>query len=284
MELTKGLVSELQKFFNSVVKEVKLKTKLGTFLSDYQDLGALNPQGTILSFDVVQKKQLKNIIENTYSKQLFSTDLSQSSYLDVAKISNQEKLAGVKPSDNYVLFKLLADQAISSKQHKVLPSNIGMRILIDDIDLLSVKNVVVIENLTAFDHIHLANLPQQLMSALFVYRGHQKSNSKGCIRLLQKLPKTCQIIAFTDFDPAGLKIALTLPNVNACLLPEINQELNSTSHQEDFDKQHASMVFLQNQSSPNLQKFIRAIEVNRMSIKQEHMLVTKTPLFLQELN
>ena len=38
MELTKGLVSELQKFFNSVVKEVKLKTKLGTFLSDYQDL------------------------------------------------------------------------------------------------------------------------------------------------------------------------------------------------------------------------------------------------------
>ncbi|MDG2391984.1 MAG: hypothetical protein P8M49_00630, partial [Thalassotalea sp.] len=226
----------------------------------------------------------KNIIENTYSKQLFSTDLSQSSYLDVAKISNQEKLAGVKPSDNYVLFKLLADQAISSKPHKVLPSNIGMRILIDDIDLLSVKNVVVIENLTAFDHIHLANLPQQLMSALFVYRGHEEHNSKGCIRLLQKLPKTCQIIAFTDFDPAGLKIALTLPNVNACLLPEINQELNSTSHQEDFDKQHASMVFLQNQSSPNLQKFIRAIEVNRLSIKQEHMLVTKTPLFLQELN
>lgn len=284
MALTPSLIKSLQSFFFSAKKDIKLTTKLGVFLQDFQDLGNINHSAKVLSFDTVQKKDLKNALESIYGEQILLHDFSNSSYLQAAKISNQEKLAGVKPSDNYVLFKLLADQAISSKQHRVLPSNIGMRILIDDIDLLSVKNVVVIENLTAFDHIHLANLPQQLMSALFVYRGHEEHNTKGLIRLLKKLPKTCQIIAFTDFDPAGLKIALTLPNVNACLLPEINQELNSTSHQEDFDKQHASMVFLQNQSSPNLQKFIRAIEVNRLSIKQEHMLVTKTPLFLQELN
>lgn len=284
MALTPSLIKSLQSFFFSAKKDIKLTTKLGVFLQDFQDLGNINHSAKVLSFDTVQKKDLKNALESIYGEQILLHDFSNSSYLQAAKISNQEKLAGVKPSDNYVLLKLLADQEVSSKQHKVLPSNIGLRILIDDIDLLSVKNVVVIENLTAFDHIHLANLPQQLMSALFIYRGHEESNSKGLIRLLKKLPKTCQIIAFTDFDPAGLKIALTLPNVNACLLPEINQELNSTSHQEDFDKQHASMVFLQNQPSPNLQKFIRAIEVNRLSIKQEHMLVTKTPLFLQELN
>ncbi|TRX57047.1 hypothetical protein [Thalassomonas sp. M1454] len=283
MALTKGVVNELQKFFNSATKQVKLNSKLGKFLSDYQDLGKINQTSKLLSFDVSQKKNLRAELEQTYGQTLLTVNFNELTYLQSANVSKQEKLAGVKPNDNYVLVKVLSENALSINGHKQIPSNLAMRVSIDDIGVSAIKHLVVIENLTAFDHIDKAILPPQLMSAVFIYRGHEKYNAKGCLNLLNKLPQACQIIAFTDFDPKGLEIALTIAKVSACLLPELSRELIATSHEPDYEKQYSSMVYLNKVNNKHLREYIKSIESKRLSIKQEHILVTHSPLSLVKI-
>ena len=110
------------------------------------------------------------------------------------------------------------------------------------------------ENLQAFDFIQSVVLPESLVNSVVVYRGHNIS-SKAVIDFLKATPQNTHIIAFCDYDPKGLEIALTTTKVSHILLPELEQAFNGAEGTRNrFDKQHAAITHFFNQPVPKILK------------------------------
>ncbi len=96
------------------------------------------------------------------------------------------------------------------------------------------------------------------------------------------------MIAFTDFDPAGLQIANTLPGVRYWLVPQLAltspeqllsiKQINSS---DDFDKQAKQAKYLQTVELNRWQTLASLILKQRLSIKQQHLLSHGLELALQ---
>ena len=201
--------------------------------------------------------------------------------------SHDEKLANIRPEAEYLLLKFLG----FTSQPFAISALTSLRVPIDGAQdycrTLKVSAILVIENLDVFDVIQQARLPADLTNLMVVYRGSGHHSPIGVQHFLQVMAGQTPIIAFTDFDPAGLQIAHTLTGVTHCVMPQLAlsapaqllaiAQINSSS---DFDKQAKQAKYLQHADLHNWQQFACWISQHRLSIKQQHLLAHELELVL----
>lgn len=322
MKLTKGLISTINHFIHSNKSVVSTESRLGLFLFEqgYADIGIEDGLKQCFHFSVIQKRHLFKQLKIDYGEQIFNQELGSSNRFDVAKISNNEKLAQIEVDQEFVLVKSICNDLscfmLNHSRGVNLPIGTALRCKVCTLDLEKIRQIIVVENLIIFDHIEQVTLPEDIDNALIVYRGHDKNTSKGCKTLLSLLNKPtndtnnpssfkqesnneqsqfCQVIAFCDYDPKGLEIVNTMPNVSHFIFPILTipkditkqyQYFRLINHRDDYFKQQASVdYFISRQKQIPLSLFsqFEQIQRHKLSVKQEHMLVHKMALKLSAL-
>ncbi|MEW6998696.1 hypothetical protein AADZ86_13495 [Colwelliaceae bacterium BS250] len=287
--LNKFLLKNIKALFHSTKREFKLESQFGSWLVDhYQDILTINKANNTIGMDIVAKRRLYVELCKDFDEVLLNCEPEDLDRLQMSNLYSNEKLAGINPNDYFVLLKTINTPLTCIDSHLNLVNGFAVRAPIEQIDNHLIKQLVVVENQIVFDNIHKAKLPIELQQAVFIYRGHDHL-ATGCYQLLRQLSTLnakgeVSIIAFCDFDPAGLQIALTLPNCNKLIVPNLNEELLAKNSVNDFLQQHSNMEFLNNTQNNAIAEIFDNIKNNKLSIKQEHMLAQDNELKLLSLS
>ena len=198
--------------------------------------------------------------------------LSALNRIEAAPHALDEKQAGLRPNEGYVLAKGALPAPLPD-----LPAGCALRVSLDQLDVAAIGIVLVVENLDCFDQVHRFALPEQLRDALVIYRGHSASTG-GNRQLLQRLPAAIPVVVFADYDPAGLVIAATLPHASHLLVPQLTPELLAKGSREHFQRQHLQARHLDNSALGGWQAVWAEMKLGGVSVKQQHMLAMGAPL------
>lgn len=89
------------------------------------------------------------------------------------------------------------------------------------IEIVDHDALVVVENLPVMSLCHAFEMPQSVRRALWVYRGDPKTGSKinVCHDFIDRFGANKTVVVFSDMDPKGLEIALTMPHAHYWLGP-----------------------------------------------------------------
>ncbi|QQX80989.1 hypothetical protein JK628_03710 [Shewanella sp. KX20019] len=241
------------------------------------EVGSPDESEKILLFSVAQRHQLNQMSTAYFGCELLKTSF-EGTRSEIAKHNRFEKLATIRPDEQYVLIK-------PQPFYPEIAVECALRVPLDNIikllqsDVQTITHIVIVENLDAFDSWHQFVVGVALKYALVVYRGHN-GVAKGLNSLLERIPSEINVVAFVDIDPAGIQIALTMPKVTLILAPEIqalSSILTTSNSSEDYDVQHKQAKYMQKHKDDwqALQQFI--ID-ERVSIKQQHLLAFNLPL------
>lgn len=218
--------------------------------------------------------------------------------LTVAKFHANEKLAGKPVSEDYLLLNSPDGfVCINDKQITLHPESIpaaGLFCLNSGIESVEHDALVVVENLAIMSLCSSFELPPMARRALWVYRGDPKTGSKTnvCRDFVDRFGADKTVVVFSDMDPKGLEIALTMPHANYWLgpVPEAWRGClrSRVGHREGFDTQARSMAYLQRLSdagslSEPLRNLIDCLQAERSSYRQEHMYSLKIGLDLLQI-
>lgn len=184
----------------------------------------------------------------------------------VAASAIDEKIARERPDDRHVLVKGELPAPLPS-----LTPELSLRVPLTALNLDAISQVVVVENLDSFDDWHAFSAPAELANSLVLYRGHG-GLARGTRQLLTMLPEHIPVTAFTDWDPAGLRIAQTLLRADALLLPDLDERLLAKGSRAHFVRQHQAAQYLDNAALGGWSPVWEAMKATEVSIKQQHML------------
>ncbi|MCW8091452.1 DUF7281 domain-containing protein [Alteromonas sp. ASW11-130] len=245
MGLSKQQQKSLVRFLAGDKLDFTPSAELAAYMLDsYGDL--LTWKGKKFIFSAQSKAKLKQIIQ-LHEPDLLMLPIEGQSRLGFSAVSKFEKSAPIKPESETVLFTHHEGRFDCIQTGARLPVGCSIRASFCAIQFSKVKNVVLVENLDIFDQWHKVNWPGKCDQTIAVYRGHERSISKGVRHFLAVLPPSVQVIAFCDYDPQGMKIALTLPRVSALLLPELQKTVLEKYNRIDLWKnQQAAVNFLRN--------------------------------------
>lgn len=201
----------------------------------------------------------------------FREDLAGKTRLQQAQNSDQEdKQQGTRPLEHRVLIHL--PQPLSGYGDIPIQSaDIDQRTL----DLTRFNRLIVVENADCFYQLAAFRLNPQ-PDDLIVYRGHNHQ-AKGCKALKQRWLETFgrnpahPLIGFGDFDPAGLKIAIS-EGYQQLLLPPPDLLQQHASEQMNPPEQQRFLPALQRDShrfSPPLQQILPILQ--QRGLRQQKM-------------
>ncbi len=220
-------------------------------------------------------KLLRQDIKARYGLDLLFDEVD-GSRIELANKTYKEKLAPTKPDDDYLLCRLPTAHPIS----QLMPVAASLRLPLEQVllQLNTVTSVLVVENLDIFDQLESCQLPLDMSCCLVLYRGSTIHSPKAVKTLLENIPADCQIVAFTDIDPAGLQIAISL-RAKALICPQNMAELfelGQCNDPEDFNKQYKQLYYLQSclqdeNLSLDMIQLIEYINENKVSVKQQHL-------------
>lgn len=246
--------------------------------------------GNQLIFTAQDKTELRRQIQTEFNIDPFTSIQLPTNRVEMAQHHKNEKLAGAPVSQDHILLNSPNGSLLLNQQNIQLPTvtipNVGFMCLGSGIKQINHQAIVVVENLAIMQLCSQLILPEHCYNALWLYRGAYKSGARidACYDLLKRFGQQKQIIAFTDMDPKGLEIALTLPHVNEWLGPTQTEWKNClTSHYANtnaYDRQARSMTFLLNQTNQpqGFAQLINLLYVQRSSYRQEHMYAHNIPL------
>lgn len=261
---------------NRVVTQALMETRLNKlwhYLHDEYGIGRKN--GNNLQLTSKDHQRVREITANNTRLDPI-LPLPNGGRLAVAACTGNEKLGSEAPGRHHIL--LNSPSGLLQINNFGIPLSIGSSYRCDwrQLDLGSVSNVIVVENLQAFDYIQIARLPNELKQAWVLYRGHDVS-AKATIDLLNALPARAQIIGFADYDPAGFKILLTTPRLSYWLLPELANSLfaQALGTRQRFQEQQAAINYVENIALPkNLLTHWQALMQHKVCVAQELILAT----------
>ncbi|MBE8167522.1 MAG: hypothetical protein HAW66_04045 [Shewanella sp.] len=242
-------------------------------------IGELNQQRRKLILSSVQLKELRQIIQDICKVDVlnYSLDIER---VEMTAQGADDKLAKIKPEDDFVLFKTLGVTFNSLPFTKACSMRVKVDELLAYLEQESIQAIMVVENLDVFDRINEFELLFGKKKTLVIYRGDSKHSPSGVKKFLLNIPSDKAVIAFTDFDPDGLKIALTLPSVTAVLLPIPIEEMRNINQIDDYVKQSGAVKFLNDNCPGSIVQDWSFMRTHRLSIKQQTMLSRKMPLKL----
>ncbi|MCW8107801.1 hypothetical protein OPS25_04720 [Alteromonas ponticola] len=250
MVLSKQQQKSLVLFLTGAKLEFTPSLELSAYLRDaYGDL--LTWKGKKLRFTPQTKEKFKQIVR-LHEPDLLMLPLAGQSRIDFSTVSKFEKKAPITPESEAILITHHQGYFACIGEGVRLPPGNAIRTSYSSLQISKLKTVVVVENLDIFDQWHSANWSQRCEHTIAVYRGHEKSVSKGVKALLTGLPNHVQVIAFCDYDPEGAKIALTLPRLSALLLPTLDEHIVLKFNRIDlWRKQQNAVNFLRARDEAN---------------------------------
>lgn len=157
-----------------------------------------------------------------------------------------------------------------------VPQGCGLWLNSLDLVLSPSLSIVVVENLAAFLNIEEFNLPAEWQDALFVYRGHNDITA-GSTDLLARVPEGTAVAVMSDYDAAGLRIALSTTSATGWLGPAPDAYLG-TSNAELFEKQAKYLNGLRAEAPDGLRLVLSRLVQERIAFTQERMAATKAQL------
>ena len=186
--------------------------------------------------------------------------------------TSDEKLALGGVFETMVTFTRPAGGVIPVRGNPFVPSGAFLSIPVQSLlaRCFVTETVVVVENGQTLINSSQIRWPEDLSNPIVVYKGHG-SSQKPLIRWLGTLPRE-QVVAYFDFDPAGMMMASRYP-AGACLIPKDWQAIRQNeagNKLREFHLQSASAK--QMEAANNLPADIRNhILQNRLSLTQEYL-------------
>lgn len=239
-----------------------------------------------LIFSAEDKRNLRQQVMEEMGLDPFTTEQLPAERLEMAKFHANEKLAA-KPAGHDHLLLNSADGVIcvNNEQIRLYPESLasaGLLCLSSSIETIEHDVIVVVENLPIMSLCHAWRLPCIDRQALWVYRGDHKSGAKAdtCRDFVERFGAGKTVVIFSDMDPAGLKIALTVPHVDYWLGPEqaawracLRSKL---ANRRGFDLQADALAYLERLSDEQrlsgfLNELLTYMQEERSSFRQEHM-------------
>ncbi len=222
-------------------------------------------RGRRLHFTAEQRRELRAQAQRAWGFDPLA-GVPEGNRRQVAASAIDEKIARERPNDRHVLVKGQLPAPLPS-----LTLALSLRVPLTALSLDAISQVVLVENLDSFDDWHAFITPAELADSLVLYRGHG-GLARGTRQLLTILPEHIPVTVFTDWDPAGLRIAHTLPRADTLLLPDLDEQLLAKGSREHFARQHQAAQYLDNAALGGWGSVWEAMKRERVSIKQQHML------------
>jgi len=266
-----------------------------TGLSVIENYGYGRNQNNKLIFTADDKRSIRSQVKRELEIDPFDTSQLPETRAEIAKIHNNEKLANRPVSQDHILINCptgniqLNNQII--KLHPDIIASSGFMAIASSISQINHDVIVVVENLAIMQWCNQLTLPPLCQNALWVYRGDYKSGAKtkACYDLLKRFGQDKEVIVFSDMDPKGLEIALTIPFSKYWLGPDSSEWLaclqsKQASH-SGYDLQIQAMKHLSSQKekavlSIAFNELINEIEKSQSSYRQEHMIAHNIQLSL----
>jgi hypothetical protein len=279
MELGKSEIANLSRFFRDEQKLLlNAKGKLRLWLEQHFDLYH-NGKGFVFSHS--NKVTLRKGIEQLYPRLNLLEGLpSQQNRLAVVAYVNNDKLADIKPNDQYVL--ATGQAAIKLRDGELLlPMGVSLRLPLAAIDINQLESVIIVENQDVFDVWQQVKVESKYHSSLVLYRGNDHSLSKGLKTLLTQLPQHTEVLLFADLDPKGLEMAYTTHGVTGILAPSLDNIQNALmtySQEAVYLRQLESVTFLQKQQPSGWCELQQFMLNKRLAIMQQAIVLLAIPL------
>jgi hypothetical protein len=283
MDLGKSEIAMLSRFFRDENKLLLTSQgRLKQWLEQHFDLYH-NGKGFV--FTEQSKTRFRQEVELLYPRINMRQGLpSQQNRLEVVEFVNNDKLADIKPNDQYVLVTSQAAINVFARD-VILAPTVSLRLPVDAIDIANLKSVIIVENQDVFDVWHQVKLDSKYQHSLVVYRGNDKSLAKGVKTLVAQLVQGTEVLLFADLDPKGLEMAYTIQGVTGLLAPsleDIQTKLSVYSQESLFLRQLDSVTFLQKQQPQGWHQLQQLILKQRFAIMQQAILLLELKLKIFE--
>lgn len=209
-----------------------------------------------------------------------------------AKTQRNEKTNSYPVSRDFILLNSLQPLQLNQQQFPVSSlTSLGVYLHADEIKTVEHPQIILVENLAIMANLAALNIPTNLHSALWLYRGdinpeQQTSTAYQFFRRFKE-SDSHQLICFSDLDPAGIQIALTC-GAQHWLTPEDSAVINISSLQGiemEWSKQLKSVKWLDSRETlpQKCQTAFNEMLNTRKTLKQEQMLAHAIKLTLCEL-
>ncbi|MGY6277168.1 DUF7281 domain-containing protein [Methylomonas sp. MgM2] len=248
-----------------------------------------------LIFTAENKRYLRRQVLKEVGLDPFSVEKLPEGRLRMAEYHADEKLASKPAGDDHLLLNgadgiiRVNGEEIALHPHGL--SSAGLLCMNSGIRSVEHQTIVVVENLAIMPLCCAWRIPCVDPRALWVYRGDYKSGATAgaCREFVRRFGSDKTVIVFSDMDPKGLEIALTLPLASFWLGPSKNEWehlLNGPyANKAGFDTQSQAMNYLLGLSDSNglsepFKQLVFTLQNHRNSLRQEHMFSHNMPLEL----
>ena len=240
-----------------------------------------------------KEQDVDQLVENV--KHQTGQDLFKDQYdeqvnrIDRSKVDINEKNNVLSIRSEYVLLNSINSININHQKNSVIAGHsLGTYIAVDDVKSIEHDQLILVENLIVMGFLNELIIPKELKDALWIYRGDIKAESTtgtayGFFRQFQGQIKT---ICFSDFDPAGIIIAISSGADEWLTVIEPHAKDLPKGIDNDFYNQQKSCTSLtRNQNLPiKCQQAFSAMIQTKITIKQEHMVSHQLQLGCFSLN
>ncbi|RLA19987.1 MAG: hypothetical protein DRQ62_11170, partial [Gammaproteobacteria bacterium] len=264
-------------------------------LSVIEHYGYGRSQNNRLIFTAKDKNAIRLQIKRELNIDPFDTEQLPDSRVDIAEFHDNEKLAKNPVSQDHILVNCPTGTVQLNNQkihlHSDIIPGVGFMPIASSINQISHDALVVVENLAIMQLCSQFTLPALCQNALWLYRGDHKSGAKAeaCYDLLNRFGQDKEVIVFSDMDPKGLEIALTIPHAKYWLGPEMTQWTrclqSDYASRSGYDIQSKAMGYLlklkeKRNLSITITDLISQMQREQSSYRQEHMFAHHVTLSL----
>lgn len=218
MSLSKTELRVIERAVNNKSSTVQL-SKTWRALHERYVIG--RQQGKELYLSQHDHNELVDIVKGATGLNLLEHSIDDfGDRIDTAGKVAFEKMSGLSVAHDMVLMRSLSGTVQLDGTYQHPPEGL---LWIPLKQALQCKHscLLVIENLAVMRHLCRAQLPSELieMDPLVVYRGDKAHSPIPAKQLMEALE--LPVYVFADADPAGIQIALSVPNCCGLVLPEI---------------------------------------------------------------
>lgn len=196
----------------------------------------------------------------------------------IAQHQRNEKVGSYAVSQDFVLINCLQTLRINHQKTAMSPlTSLGLYIKADQVISVEHPHIVFVENLEIMANLSSLVIPENLQSALWVYRGDIKKqqSTSTAYQFFRRFRDSHQLVCFSDLDPKGIEIAIT-SGAHYWLTAEDTSVVDIKLQGDEYEwfTQMKAIKYLQAKSDLPEKCQIAFIDMcsSRKTLKQEHML------------
>jgi hypothetical protein len=277
-------------------------TAYATKLCNEHNFGHLDLSKKHLTFSLIDIVDLSEKIQITHGVDIRNDPYPAQTSREVNAGKNRNEKDNSYPvSNDFILINSLSALSVNKSHHTIAPiTSLGTYVRADDIQSIEHKSIVFVENLAvmaSLSALNLASLSEELVDALWVYRGdYKKQQNTGTAYQFFRRFNNHQRICFSDVDPKGIEIALTSGADYWLTIKDIEDFKQVVDALEGSEKewfeQGTSIKFLQKAQMNQAVKFQKkaaweplfsVISSIQKTLKQEHIITHKLALTLLKI-